>query len=69
VALDERSEKIGYKIREARQIDRVPYMLILGAKEVENGTVSVRDRATDSTTEMTLEAFVAKVTEEIAQRA
>ena len=34
--LDDRNEKIGYKIREARQVDRVPYMLIIGAKEVEN---------------------------------
>ncbi|MCD8127037.1 MAG: threonine--tRNA ligase [Clostridiales bacterium] len=68
VALDSRSEKIGYKIREARQIDRVPYMLIIGAKEVENGTVSVRDRATDSTTEMKLEEFLANVQQEIAER-
>lgn len=68
VALDSRSEKIGYKIREARQIDRVPYMLIIGAKEVENGTISVRDRATDSTTEMKLEEFLAKVGQEIADR-
>ncbi len=69
VALDSRSEKIGYKIREARQIDRVPYMLIIGAKEVENGTVSVRDRATDSTTEMKLEEFLTKVGQEVAERA
>ena len=45
--LDTRNEKIGYKIREARQVDRVPYMLIIGAKEVETNTVSVRDRDTD----------------------
>ncbi len=57
--LDARNEKIGYKIREARQIDRVPYMLILGEKEVESGTVSVRDRETDQTTNMTLEALCA----------
>ena len=47
VTLDDRSDKIGYKIREARQVMRVPYMLIIGAKEVENGNVSVRDRDTD----------------------
>lgn len=69
VALDERGEKIGYKIREARQIDRVPYMLIIGAKEAEDGTISVRDRATDSTTVMQLDEFIAKVTEEIKTRA
>ncbi|MDD6285028.1 MAG: threonine--tRNA ligase [Firmicutes bacterium] len=69
VELDDRNEKIGYKIREARQIDRVPYMLIVGANEAENGTVSVRERATDSTTEMSLDEFIAKVAGEIAERA
>ena len=67
--LDDRNEKIGYKIREARQIDRVPYMLIIGEKEIESRTVSVRDRATDQTTNMTLEAFSAKLGQEIADRA
>ena len=41
--VDNRNEKIGYKIREA-QLEKVPYMLILGDKEVENGVVSVRHR-------------------------
>ena len=67
--LDERSEKIGYKIREARQIDRAPYMLILGAKEAEEGTISVRNRDTDETTVMNLNDFIAKVRNEIATRA
>ena len=67
--LDERSEKIGYKIREARQIDRAPYMLILGAKEAEEGTISVRNRDTDETTVMNLSDFIAKVKQEIATRA
>ena len=67
--LDERSEKIGYKIREARQIDRAPYMLILGAKEAEEGTISVRNRDTDETTVMNLNDFIAKVKKEIATRA
>ena len=67
--LDERSEKIGYKIREARQIDRAPYMLILGAKEAEEGTISVRNRDTDETTVMNLDDFIAKVKNEIATRA
>ena len=66
--LDDRNEKIGYKIREARQIDRVPYMLIIGEKEIESRTVSVRDRATDQTTNMTLEAFAEKLRREIADR-
>ena len=67
--LDERSEKIGYKIREARQIDRAPYMLILGAKEAEEGTISVRNRDTDETIVMNLNDFIAKVKNEIATRA
>ena len=67
--LDNRNEKIGYKIREARQVDRVPYMLIIGAKEVETQTVSVRDMATDQTVSMTLPEFVSKIGKEIADRA
>ena len=66
--LDTRNEKIGYKIREARQVDRVPYMLIIGEKEVASETVSVRDRATDQTTSMSLDELVAKVKTEIAKR-
>ena len=66
--LDDRNEKIGYKIREARQVDRVPYMLILGCQEVENNTVSVRDRATDQTVTCTLDEFIAKISKEIADR-
>ena len=68
VELDDRNEKIGYKIREARQVDRVPYMLILGAKEVEEGTISVRDRATDQTVTCSLDEFVRKLQKEIADR-
>ena len=67
--LDSRNEKIGYKIRYARQVDRVPYMLIIGEKEVAEGNVSVRDRDTDQTTVMTMDEFIAKLTKEIADRA
>lgn len=67
--LDDRSEKIGYKIREAQQVDRAPYMLIIGAKEAGEGTVSVRSRDTGETEVMTLDAFIAKVCGEIAARA
>ena len=67
VVVDERDEKIGYKIREARGIDRVPYMLILGEKEKEAGNISVRDR-TNETVPSTLDDFIAKVTAEIADR-
>ena len=65
--LDERDEKIGYKIREARSVDRPPYMLILGEKEVEAGTISVRDR-TNETVSRELDEFIADVTAEIAER-
>ena len=67
VALDDDNQKIGYKIRAAQQVDRVPYMLVLGAKEAEAGNISVRDRKGE-TTEMNLEDFIAKVTTEIRTR-
>ena len=67
--LETRNEKIGYKIREARQVDRVPYMLIIGAKEVETNTVSVRDRDTDETVTMTLDEFLGKLCKQIEERA
>ena len=67
VALDDDNQKIGYKIRAAQQVDRVPYMLVLGAKEAEAGNISVRDRKGETTT-MDLDAFIAKVTDEIKNR-
>ncbi|MBQ4637376.1 MAG: threonine--tRNA ligase [Clostridia bacterium] len=68
VQIDERSEKIGYKIREAQQVERVPNMLIIGAKEVEDGTVSVRNRDTAETEVLSLDAFIANIKAEIAER-
>ena len=68
VVVDNRDEKIGYKIREARSIDRVPYMVIVGEKEAEEGSISVRDR-TNETHPSTIEDFCAKVCEEIRTRA
>ena len=68
VVLDDRNEKVGYKIREAQQVDRAPYMLIIGAKEEEEGTVSVRSRDTGETVPMSLTSFVTKVTTEIRDR-
>ena len=67
VVLDERDEKIGYKIREARGIDRVPYMLILGEQEEEAANISVRDRSNE-TVQRGLDEFIASITEEIAER-
>ena len=68
VVVDNRDEKIGYKIREARSIDRVPYMVIVGEKEAEEGIISVRDR-TNETHPSTIEDFCAKLCEEIRTRA
>ena len=68
VEIDERNEKIGYMIREAQVVDRVPYMVIIGQKEADEGTVSIRDRDTGETETMTLEAFVEKIGKEIAER-
>lgn len=65
--LDERDEKIGYKIREARGVDRVPYMLIIGEKEAEAGNISVRDRSNETVTRE-LDEFIADITAEIAER-
>ena len=64
VELDDRAEKIGYKIREA-QLQKVPYMLIVGDKEQEQGAVGVRDRKEGDLGAMKLEAFVSKITEEV----
>ena len=67
VKVDERDEKIGYKIREARSVDRVPYMLILGEKEAEAGNISVRDRSNE-TVQKSLDEFISEVKAEIAER-
>lgn len=66
--LDNRNEKIGYMIREAQVVDRVPYMLIIGQKEVEAGTVSVRNRDTGETVTMPLDEFIGKISAEIKDR-
>ncbi len=68
VELDNRNEKIGYMIREAQVVDRVPYMVIIGQQEAEQGTVSIRNRDTAQTETMTLQAFVEKITTEIRDR-
>ena len=67
VKVDDRDEKIGYKIREARSLDRVPYMLILGEQEVEAGNISVRDRSNE-THVAELDEFIAQVVKENAER-
>lgn len=65
--LDDRSEKIGYKIREA-QMEKVNYMLIVGAKEEEDRTVNVRQRDGEDSKTMSLPDFIAAVQEQIAAR-
>ncbi len=65
VESDLRSEKVGYKIREA-QLKKVPYMLILGDKEVEGGSVSVRDRKEGDKGAMKLQDFISHIQNEIA---
>ncbi len=65
--LDVRSEKIGYKIREA-QNQKIPYMLVVGAKEEEQGLVAVRTRQGGDQGQKRLEDFIAAVKEEIASR-
>ena len=65
VELDSRNEKIGYKIRSARQEDKVPYMIIIGEKEASDGTISVRDRETNETVTESLSSFEEKLRQEI----
>ena len=67
VKLDDRDEKIGYKIREARSIDRVPYMLIVGEQEAQAGNISVRDR-TNTTKQYAFDDFVALLQTQISSR-
>ncbi len=67
VECDERNEKIGFKIREA-QLQKSPYMIIIGEKEVEEGNVSVRTRKGEDGGVMKKEDFIAKVLDEIARR-
>lgn len=62
--IDERAEKIGYKIREAR-LDKLPYMLVVGAKEEEEGVVSVRSRFMGDEGQKSLDEFIEAITREI----
>ena len=65
--IDTRAEKIGYKIREAR-LQKIPYMLVVGAKEEEENTVSVRSRFAGDEGAKSLDDFIAAITEEIKNR-
>ena len=68
VEVDDRNEKIGYKIREA-QVQKIPYMLVVGDKEIEEGTVGVRNRKDGDLGAMKVEDFIAKAKEEVDTKA
>ena len=68
VEVDDRNEKIGYKIREA-QVQKIPYMLVIGDKEIEEGTVGVRNRKDGDLGAMKVEDFIAKAKEEVDTKA
>ena len=67
VELDLRNEKIGFKIRE-HTIQRVPYMLVIGDKELENNSVAVRTRSGEDLGSMSIEDLIARFSDEIARR-
>ena len=67
VKVDSRAEKIGYKIREA-ELERVPYMLILGKKEGEEKVLSIRRRGNKENEVMDLDGFVTKLLKEIEEK-
>ena len=67
VELDDSNEKIGYKIRKA-QLEKVPYMLVLGAKEQENKAVAVRSRKLGDIGQMSIEEFIEKIKKEIEEK-
>ena len=68
IEMDSRNEKVGYRIREA-QLQKIPYMLVLGGKEAESGEVAVRDRRDGKTTTMLLADFVEKMKTEVETKA
>jgi len=68
VELDDRSEKLGYKVREA-QVQKIPYMLVVGEREAREGTVSLRKRGGEDLGGIPVERFLAEVAAEIRTRA
>ena len=65
--LDDTNEKIGYKIREA-QLEKVPYMLVIGDKEVESNSVAIRSRAEGDIGIMNINDFEAKILKEVENK-
>ncbi len=68
VELDDRNEKIGFKIREA-QVQKVPYMLVVGDKEMEGGQVAVRDRREGDIGTMTVDDFLSRLAQQVESKA
>ncbi len=66
--VDDRSEKLGYKLREA-QLEKVPYMIVVGDKDIENGTVSVRSRKKGDMGSMSVDEFIKLICEEAETKA
>ncbi len=66
--IDDRSEKIGFKIRSA-QLEKVPYMLLAGDKDIENNTISIRSRKNGDEGAATLDEFLARILDEIETKA
>ena len=67
VRIDERNEKLGYKIREAK-LQRAPYVLVIGGKEVENGTVNVNTRGVEAKETLTVDEFITRIVGEVASK-
>ena len=65
--IDKRNEKIGYKIREAK-LDKIPYVLVVGDKEMEEGTVNVNKRGVENKDTVKFETFLKKVVKENAEK-
>lgn len=67
VEIDDRAEKVGYKIREA-QLEKIPYMIVVGDKDIENNTISVRSRKEGDLGSMSLESFITSACDEIKEK-
>ena len=68
VQLDDRSESMNYKIREALQDKKIPFVLVMGDKEIENGTVAVRARGRGNIGVFNIDDFIAKLETEISTK-
>ena len=64
VEIDDRNEKLGFKLREA-QLEKVPYMIVIGDKDIENGAISVRSRKKGDMGSMDIDEFIKMIKEEI----